>query len=122
MRFGVYAATYFNYAKGSNNQVNAGAGFTADIVLTGNLKLVTGLSVNQNSFAYNNSGGFDSTFPAPAIYGNGSSGNTTYTQNASLIGLDIPLDLKYVLNSRKTRYMFWPVWARVRLSMNRIPI
>ena len=103
VRFGVYAATYFNYAKGSNNQVNAGAGFTADIVLTGNLKLVTGLSVNQNSFAYNNSGGFDSTFPAPAIYGNGSSGNTTYTQNASLIGLDIPLDLKYVLNSRKNQ-------------------
>jgi len=29
VRFGVYAATFFNYAKGSSNQVNAGAGVTS---------------------------------------------------------------------------------------------
>jgi len=103
VRFGVYAASYFNYAKGSNNQVNVGAGFTADIVLTGNLKLVTGLSVNQNSFAYNNSD-VNPAVPA-ANYGNAGSGGSisTYTQKASLLGLNIPLDLKYVLNNRKNQ-------------------
>jgi hypothetical protein len=102
VRFGVYAGTYFNYSKGSNNQVNVGAGFTADIALAGNFKMVTGLSINQNSFAYNS--GSDLNFPSIPVFGNNSSGsNETYTQNASLLGLDIPLDLKYVLNSRKNQ-------------------
>ena len=53
IRFEVYAATYFNYAKGSNNQVNAGAGFSSDIKLTKNLKLVTGVNIGQNTLSYN---------------------------------------------------------------------
>jgi cytoskeletal protein RodZ len=104
VRFGVYAATYFNYARGSNNQVNAGAGFTADIKLTGNLKLVTGLSVNQNSFAYNNSGLFGTSANLPYYNNLGGNGTAdTYTQSASLVGLDVPLDLKYEFNSRKSQ-------------------
>jgi hypothetical protein len=30
VNFSVYAATYFNYAEGSTNQINAGAGITSD--------------------------------------------------------------------------------------------
>jgi hypothetical protein len=104
VRFGVYAASYFNYAKGSNNQVNAGAGFTADIALAGNLKLVTGLSVNQNSFAYNNSSVFSNpSEPIFGLPGNNLSNFTSYSQSASLVGLDVPLDLKYEFNSRKSQ-------------------
>ncbi|XHR95866.1 hypothetical protein ACFJIV_03980 [Mucilaginibacter sp. UC70_90] len=47
VKFSVYAATFFNYAKGSQNQVNAGAGFTSDIKLSKNLKLSTGLALAQ---------------------------------------------------------------------------
>jgi len=108
--FGVYASTYFNYARSGNNQVNAGAGLTAAIPLTKNLKLVTGVSINQNSFDYNNSGGvFAAAEPASlaAIYGNQSfsnvGNNTPYSQSASLLGLDVPFNLQYQFNTRKNQ-------------------
>ena len=104
--FGIYASTYFNYAKGSNNQVNVGAGFTVDIALSKNLRLVTGLSVNQNSFAYNSSGGSNVIFPLPVNFISNTPANTDYTENASLLGVDIPLDLKYNLSYQKIQIYF----------------
>ncbi len=52
--FGVYAATYFNYAKGSSNQLNVGAGVTSDIKLSRNLNLSTGVTIAQNTLSYGN--------------------------------------------------------------------
>jgi len=111
VRFAVYAATYFNYSKGSDNQVNAGAGFTSDIRISNNLKLVTGVSIAQNSLSYS---GFPSAVasaqsnlftPSPA----GSTMNftalstpTIRNYNASLVGLDIPINIKYEFNPQKT--------------------
>ena len=54
VRFGVYAGTYFNYAKGSSNQLNVGAGVTSDIKLNDNLKISTGVTIAQNTLSYNN--------------------------------------------------------------------
>ena len=114
VHFGIYAATYFNYAKGSDNQVNWGGGITSDIKLSRNLKLVTGISVGQNTLNY--------TTNAPqTILANGdrlASGlapsSSRYaaadvatpptalkSYNASLVGLDIPVNLKYELNPQK---------------------
>ena len=104
--FGIYASTYFNYAKGSNNQVNVGAGFTADIAISKNLRMVTGFSVNQNSFAYNSSSGSNAIFPLPVNFISNTPANKDYAENASLLGVDIPLDLKYNLNYPKIQIYF----------------
>jgi hypothetical protein len=104
--FGVYASTYFNYARSANNQVNTGAGLTAAIPLAKNLKLVTGVSINQNSFDYNNSGLFAAAAPY-ALYNNNTlystANNATYSQSASLLGLDVPVNLQYKFNTRKNQ-------------------
>jgi hypothetical protein len=107
--FGVYAATYINYSKGSNNQFNAGGGISADIKLTENLSIVTGVAIAQNSFNYNTLTGTTPVFPAAAMatnaYGNAATLErltpTSKDLDASLVGLDVPVDLKYMFNPKK---------------------
>ncbi|WP_295672332.1 outer membrane beta-barrel protein [uncultured Mucilaginibacter sp.] len=122
--FGIYAATYFNYAKGSGNQANLGAGVTAEITITKNLKLVTGMTIAQNSLAFNTSAPVSGAQFAPNAAGiaagsapasyvnqmalfstgviNTASVPTYKNYNANLVGLDIPLNLKYEFNPKKT--------------------
>ncbi len=115
VNFGVYAGTYFNYAKGSNNQVNAGMGVTADIKITDNLKLVTGITVAQNSLNFatavptssaQTSFGALSAASTPSEYSIKSlvteaSVPAFKNYDASLVGLDIPVNLKYEFNPKK---------------------
>ena len=115
VRFGVYATTFFNYAKGSNNQVNAGAGFTSDIKLSKNIKLSTGLALAQNTLSY--SGGpppasnVDALAKAPQslahydqqnLFAMNAAFPVLRNYNASLIGLDIPMNIKYEFNPQKS--------------------
>ncbi len=119
--FGVYAATYFNYAKGSNNQANIGAGITSDIKITKNLKLETGITIAQNSLNF--TAGVPTTTAqnnlsfAPASNAGGAlvlasayNVNSAVTNaavpafknyDADLVGLDIPVNLKYEFNAAK---------------------
>lgn len=110
VHFGVYATTYFNYAKGSNNQINAGAGVSSDISISKNLKLVTGVAIAQNTLNYTGgvppaAGEQVALLPAAsrAIYASlsNSAVPTFKNYNASLVGLDIPLNLKYEFNPQK---------------------
>lgn len=107
VKFGIYAATYINYAKNGNNQINAGGGFTAAVPITKNLKFVTGASVNQNSFSYNNQVIFAAAYPTAAMYTAKSNYNftastpTSYEHSASLLGIDVPLNLQYQFNTKK---------------------
>jgi hypothetical protein len=116
VRFGIYAATYFNYAKGSSNQMNVGAGITSDIKLSKNLNLSTGLAIAQNTLSYANEpqanpSQLKSTAVAPAasnyfavssqsIYSAPAPSVKNY--NASLVGLDVPINLKYEFNPEKS--------------------
>lgn len=119
--FGVYAATYINYAKGSDNQLNAGVGVTSDIRISRNLKFSTGVILAQNSLNYNSaplkaSDGGDLSYispsaqhaysvasaPVAANYGLASAKPVFKNYNASLMGLDIPLNLKYEFNPQKS--------------------
>jgi hypothetical protein len=121
--FGVYAATYFNYAKGSNSQLNVGAGVTSDIKLSRNLDLSTGITIAQNTLSYgsqlppdNNTARVDAVAIAPAAtsattaYYLATSGQNVYSAvtpslknyNASLVGLDVPVNLKYQFNPEKS--------------------
>jgi hypothetical protein len=110
VNFGVYAATYFNYSKGSDNQVNVGAGLTSDIKISRNLKLVTGIAIAQNSLSYS---GFPSAVASaksnlytptngPVSAFIATSTPTVKNYNASLVGLDIPLNIKYEFNPQKS--------------------
>ncbi|MBD1367156.1 hypothetical protein IDJ77_25315 [Mucilaginibacter sp. ZT4R22] len=114
VNFSVYAATYINYAEGSANQVNAGAGFTSDIRLGKRVKLSTGISLAQNTLSYAGlppATGVDSrafaAAAAPDIKQSGSfspaaSVAELKNYNASLVGLDIPINIKYEFNPEKS--------------------
>ncbi|TWR27478.1 hypothetical protein FPZ43_13460 [Mucilaginibacter pallidiroseus] len=117
VNFSVYAATYFNYAEGSTNQVNAGAGFTSDIKLTGKLKLSTGMALAQNSLKYNSGlpensnarGAMYSAAPVSdpvlrpdGLFAANAAVPVFRNYNASLIGLDVPINLKYEFNPEKS--------------------
>jgi len=115
VKFGIYAATFFNYAKGSANQVNAGAGFTSDIRLSKNLKLSTGVALTQNTLKYNstvppNPSAASAVSFAVAAQDNklvpASSFPVFKNYNASLVGLDVPINLKYEFNPEKTDAYF----------------
>ncbi|MFB9845201.1 hypothetical protein [Mucilaginibacter ginsenosidivorans] len=109
---GVYAATYFNYAKGSTNQFNLGAGITSDVKLTRNLKLSTGVSVGQNTMTYAGQPPQQASYNAIAVAttSNFSPAKMLYTASAptfkdysaNLVGLDIPLNLKFVFDPQKS--------------------
>jgi hypothetical protein len=115
VNFSVYAATYLNYASGSANQINAGAGFTSDIKLSKNIKLSTGVSLAQNTLRYDNappsnSGQIFSTAPANATIAQANAFVTKAVlsvpefknYNARLVGLDIPVNIKYEFNPQKS--------------------
>jgi hypothetical protein len=113
VNFSIYAATYFNYAEGSANQINAGAGFTSDFRLSKNLKLSTGVALAQNSLSYNSSppqspsaNGFVASAPAAkqqdALFATSAVLPVFKNYNASLVGLDIPINIKYEFNPEKS--------------------
>jgi hypothetical protein len=111
VRFGVYAATFVNYAKGSNNQINAGAGFTSDIKLSKNLKLSTGVALAQNTLSYNGAPPVtaDAVSKTQALasyradlFSTAAAFPVLKNYNASLIGLDIPMNIKYEFNPQKS--------------------
>jgi hypothetical protein len=110
VRFGIYAATFFNYAKGSSNQVNVGAGVTTDISITRNLTLSTGVALAQNTLAYtilpttSANVAYQSVLPQNdySTSPTGSATPTTFSNyNASLVALDIPVNLKYEFDPDK---------------------
>ncbi|HTH81458.1 MAG TPA: hypothetical protein VL490_00900 [Mucilaginibacter sp.] len=111
VRFGIYAATFFNYAKGSSNQVNVGAGITADISISSNLTLSTGVALAQNTLTYGNlptqsaHENYVAVIPPPAANSiGGLTGGQSYDinhYNASLVALDIPINLKFEFNPDK---------------------
>ncbi|OKS85306.1 outer membrane beta-barrel protein [Mucilaginibacter polytrichastri] len=121
MILSLYAATYFNYAKGSENQLNVGGGFSSDFKISSNFKLTTGLSIGQNRLSYSSDNNIpqqvnaralamvNKTAAAAVVYNSSSfvssalrdAGPTVKNYNASLVGLDIPLNIKYQFNPQK---------------------
>jgi hypothetical protein len=114
VNFSVYAATYINYAEGSANQVNAGAGFTSDIRLGKKVKLSTGVSLAQNTLSYaglppvtsgNNRAMAAAVKPSikqDNLFGTSASVAELRSSSASLVGLDIPINIKYEFNPDKS--------------------
>lgn len=100
LAFSVYAGSYFNYAEGSENNLNFGAGVLSDIPISRKLKLTTGLTIAKNTLNYTTNNLPEAAFldvrSASANTSNlGSSYNSITDYQASLLGLDIPVNLKY---------------------------
>ncbi|MDB5130865.1 MAG: hypothetical protein JWR02_614 [Mucilaginibacter sp.] len=114
IRLAISAGTYVNYAKGSSSQMNVGLGFSSDIPLTRKLSLVTGINVAQNSLnfagtpppAIQQNQLVAATAPKTASFASASFAPVSTPKfqnyNASLIGLDIPVNLKYQFNPKKS--------------------
>lgn len=112
--FSIYAATYFNYAEGSSNQVNAGAGVSSDFRLSKRLKLSTGVALAQNSLNYNaitslpqtvSAASFVSSAPVlkqQALFAISAAAPVFRNYNVSMVGLDVPVNLKYEFNPDKS--------------------
>lgn len=126
--YSVYAATYFNYAEGSKSQINTGAGFSTDIKLFSNFKLSTGVAIGRNTLNYDSqptqtgivnaavraasSRGANDAMSSPnnSAYSNmlgvvplGFSTNAVVAAyNVSLTGLDVPINIKYEFNPKKS--------------------
>lgn len=115
LSFSLYAGSHVSYAEGSKSRVNTGVGISSELDLTSKLKLTTGVSIAQNSLRY------DSRIPEQAAASFLSS-TMSKSQNlmvagpdakvsainysihgydASLMGLDIPVNLKYTFFEKK---------------------
>jgi hypothetical protein len=122
MMLSLYAATYFNYAKGSQSQLGVGGGVTSDFRISSNFKISTGLSIGQNRLSYSSDNNIPqqinnsalalvnkSAASSVAAYSAVSAGlkdeavspPSVKNYNASLVGLDIPLNIKYQFNPKK---------------------
>ncbi|RFZ95105.1 hypothetical protein D0C36_06145 [Mucilaginibacter conchicola] len=110
--FAVYATTYFNYSEGSSNQMNAGAGFSSDFKLSKKLKLSTGVALAQNSLNYGSAAtapqaAFAAAAKAPvlkdaALFAMSAAVPVFRNYNVSMLGIDVPVNLKYEFNPDKT--------------------
>lgn len=100
----VFAGSFYNYSEGSENQLNFGAGFSSDIRLGRSLKLSTGVSIASNSLYFSDSKTHNLPQSASASlstsdksYNDASILTTITGYKASLLALDIPVNLKYQL-------------------------
>lgn len=110
--FAVYAATYFNYSEGSTNQVNAGAGVSSDFRLSKKLKLSTGVALAQNTLNYNSASTAPQSRSAAALVASAPLRDNMFAlsaavpvfrnYNVNMVGIDIPVNLKYEFNPDKT--------------------
>jgi len=109
LKFGVYEATYLNYAKGSESAVNLGVGLSSDIYLGNSLSLSTGLGLARNTLSYSSSIALNAaqtdfvSANLPSAYnlvGNSFNPATSVKNySAGLLGLDVPINIKYDLSS-----------------------
>jgi hypothetical protein len=117
--YNVYAATYFNYANGSSSQINTGAGFGTDIALSNHFKLSTGVAIGKNTLSYNGQPSQPGIQRDAAVAGDVAYNSSVSMQNAfvtvpftadvavagynvSLTGLDVPINIKYEFDPKKT--------------------
>ena len=116
---GLYAGSYLNYAKGSETSVNTGFGVSSDIRVSKRIKISTGISLGQNSLKFtesavppevptylalerNSSSSLGAYYsPASDLSSNLISSYSINTYDAKLVALDIPINIKYSLLSKK---------------------
>jgi hypothetical protein len=102
LKVSIDATTYVNFSEnGINDQVNLGLGLTSEYPLGKHMSVNSGLSFNRqtSSFDGNNRTASDFKF---ASFSNVAAIPKAQISNAKLVGIDIPLNLKYSLKVGKS--------------------
>ncbi len=113
---GFFAGTYFNYAEGSETNINTGIGLTSDIKISRKIKISTGVSLGQNTLKYNQLIPKEAALSFATLHNSavaidpsqkqtfGASNTSSYSINsydAKLLGFDFPVNVKYTLLEKK---------------------
>lgn len=115
---GVFAGSFINYSEGSKAGMNPGVGLLSELALSKKLKLSTGLTLAQNTLKFDHVPAPQMSaamMAAPSEAPAASDKNITNSfmartssssfsmdgYNATLLGLDIPVNLKYMLVENK---------------------
>ena len=100
--FSLFAGPQLNFANGSNTLFGFGAGITTDFQLSKKLKLASGIGLIQNKLSYQNNLSNNNSYASiPANTTQNSSTGATSSNaslkslDASLLQLDIPVNLTY---------------------------
>ncbi|WP_256009292.1 hypothetical protein [Desertivirga xinjiangensis] len=124
LTIGIFAGSYFNYSDGSESGMNTGVGLSSEISISKRLKISTGISLAQNTLKYSDAIPQSAAADFKSVAASFDDANTTLKSemasmvpaiqttyninnyNASLLGLDIPVNLKYtVLQSQNELYV-----------------
>lgn len=96
------ANTFMNYSEaGLNNQLNLGLGVSTDLKLNKHLSLSSGIMLNRQTSTFDGNNKVDAGFKLSSFSTMVSVPKSQIT-NAKLVGLDIPLNLKFSMNMGKT--------------------
>lgn len=119
LSFGVYAGSFVNYSDGSKTSMNTGVGLSSEFKITKKLKIATGIALAQNTLKYDKlspqkSAEIYLSVPVsdePQLTNSfiAKTSSLSYTVNgydASLLGLDIPVNIKYMfIEDKKELYL-----------------
>ncbi|HEY1024391.1 MAG TPA: outer membrane beta-barrel protein [Sphingobacteriaceae bacterium] len=106
-----YAGTFMNYAEGSDNTINVGAGVSTGIALSKSLTLSTGLAIAKNTLVFDDKlpvtsfSTFRNNKQADPATGSFAMIPAVSSMNAELLNLDIPVIIRYDFNPN-TRKLF----------------
>lgn len=103
-KIGVDANTYVNFSEnGINDKINLGLGIVSEIKLSKQLSINTGITLNGQNGTFNGNQKSNQDFlKSAASLSNFASVPSAQVTNAKLVGLDIPLNLKYAVKIGKT--------------------
>lgn len=97
------ANTFMNYSEaGLNNQINLGLGVSTDLKISKHLSLNSGIMLNRQTSTFDGNNKVDNGFRLSSFSTMVSVPKSQIT-NAKLVGLDIPLNLKFSMIMGKTR-------------------
>lgn len=103
-KVGIDANTYVNFSEnGINDKINLGLGLVSEIKLTKQFSVNTGITLNsQNSTFTGNQKSNQDFFKSSVGFSGIATVPVAQVTNAKLVGLDIPINLKYALKFGKT--------------------
>ncbi|MBD3749633.1 MAG: outer membrane beta-barrel protein [Sphingobacteriales bacterium] len=97
------ANTFMNYSEaGLNNQLNLGIGMSTNLKISKHLSLNSGILLNRQTSTFDGNNKVDAGFKLSNFSTMVSVPKSQIT-NAKLVGLDIPLNLRFSMNMGKTR-------------------
>lgn len=104
-KIGIDANTYFNFNEnGLHDRLNIGFGLVSEYKLTNKLSINSGVAINSQNSVFNGSQKSNQDFQNSRFAAsNIAAVPSAQVTNAKLVGLDIPLNIKYQLQFGKTK-------------------